>query len=183
VIKATPYITEHAYLRAGERMKLSRSGFVAWVQATCREWMPVNAGYLIDRELKVSAHDSIHYVSPWTQLTMLALTLSPDNAIKTVMTYAESRAPKRDDRQVGRAVSCGICAAAVRMLCDGVTDPRDFVRRSLGVSTFDHGGASIEPAIEAFGRRDISLESLRGVIAATGKDRTKLLCEALAQEK
>lgn len=83
-----PQITEHAYDRAQVRLKLNALGLRAWVDATYRDWLPVNASYLRDRDVRVSADGRHHFVVPWTYRESVAVCLSEDMVVITVMTFS-----------------------------------------------------------------------------------------------
>lgn len=84
-----PQITNHASIRAQERLGLDHLSFGQWVDATWMHWMPVNASFVQERGLRATAKTSFFYVNPWTSVTSIALALSHDDAIQTVMTYEQ----------------------------------------------------------------------------------------------
>jgi hypothetical protein len=89
MLKRQPDITEHAYVRAYERLGMHRETFAAWVAVTWRQWIPINAKHLLDRGVKCSAM-SVHYIAAWDFGEALSLTLSDDGAIKTLYPYPDS---------------------------------------------------------------------------------------------
>ena len=88
MLSGCPIISSHASSRAFERLGMGLIGFRDWVAATYREWMPVNAGYLCDRGLHVSAQGRDHYKAAWTLREHVALCLSVDHVIITVIPFA-----------------------------------------------------------------------------------------------
>ncbi|MGE5611658.1 MAG: hypothetical protein ACM359_20590 [Bacillota bacterium] len=93
-------ITLHAYQRAAERMGLSSGAFKEWVEATCDQWLPVNASYLVDRGVTVTPN-SLLCICPWVEGKAVCLALANDKALKTVIVYEDSRyahTPQRDLR-------------------------------------------------------------------------------------
>lgn len=85
-----PTPTEHAIKRAKERMGLSPDGLVAWVKATYKQWMVINAQYLRDRGAKCSELNTIFYMNPWIPGTSVAMAMSADNVIKTIIDFEDT---------------------------------------------------------------------------------------------
>lgn len=91
-LTSMPTISNHACWRAEERFGISQHGFTEWVKATYGHWMPVNAEFLRNHNISCSAADSWFFVTPWTSLIGMAIIMSNDRCIRTVMDFStESR--------------------------------------------------------------------------------------------
>ena len=87
MLSGEPRISQHAFERGRERLGLTANAFAVWVKATYSDWLAVNAKYLTDRGLDVSASGANHFITPFTFRTSVALCVSPDGWIRTVMSF------------------------------------------------------------------------------------------------
>lgn len=88
MLSGEPQITDHAYVRAKERLGITRHTFYQWTKATYRDWLQVSAKYLRDRGVTVdgSAHTE-HFVCPWTPRQSLAIAMAPDGWMRTIVVF------------------------------------------------------------------------------------------------
>jgi hypothetical protein len=81
-------VTDHAMLRAKERLGLDSIAFLAWVSATSQGWELQNASYFEAQNLKVG-RAAFLYRCPFTVTDSVCVAVSQDHAIKTVMRYED----------------------------------------------------------------------------------------------
>ena len=82
------FITQHAYARVQERLNVGQATFQQWAEATCPDWIQVNARWCRERQVTVSQFQSL-WVTCWTFNQNLCLVVSADGAIKTVIPFFE----------------------------------------------------------------------------------------------
>lgn len=169
MLSREPTLTRHAMERATERLKIDPLAFKGWIEATWRDWLPVNAAWLWDRNLRVSAEDRWHFICPWTPRTSVALCVSEDHAIVTVIDYAADVQPRMP--RIARPKSA-LERAARRAFNE--TDPADVLRHSMGHRV---GGPLMNEAVSLYadGARDLTW--LRRFFVSEGDVRLKMLGE------
>lgn len=84
-----PNLTNHATQRGEERLQLKPDSLVGWISATWRDWLPINAEWLRVRGVKCSARGVTWFATPFTAYRGVAIAVTPDNAIRTIITFAE----------------------------------------------------------------------------------------------
>jgi hypothetical protein len=80
--------TDHALLRAKERLGLDSGAFHAWVAATSSGWELHDAAYFEAQNLQVGRSAWL-YRCPFTVTDSVCIAVSQDHAIKTVMRYED----------------------------------------------------------------------------------------------
>src|SRR5690606_30452216 len=81
-------ISDHAYLRASERLCVEPEVFALWCAQTRPQWLRVNAYYFVQRNVKVCQEFPL-YTHVWEEQsnTWLCLPVSADHCLKTVIDY------------------------------------------------------------------------------------------------
>jgi hypothetical protein len=83
-------ISHHAFKRAQERLNMGRHSFADWCRATRYHWLSVNSEFLIARGIKATTHGCLIYVTPWTVQEGVALLVSNDGTVITIMTFPQT---------------------------------------------------------------------------------------------
>lgn len=164
-MSAPPQITDHAFDRARDRMGLSDAAFWGWVRATYRSWVPINAAYLRERGLKVSSEGSTHLMCPWLPSWSVALCVSNDNWIKTLMLFRE------DFREPVLVDDADPLYQAAQRLVNEI-EPRDILKRLLNIHVAGH---LAEEAVVAFVRGRLSRDEFYRFFQMGDKNREKML--------
>lgn len=170
-----PVISAHAYERAAERLGMHRAAFTAWVEATFMDWTPISPPYLWDRGLKCNATggDTL-YMCPWTPLKGVAMAVSVDHCVKTVMSFNEFSPIGRSAGDAGASHAFG------RVLIKAITEldihellVQDLVRHML--SAKDVQGDAVNQAVDAYLGDRMTLKGLRAVATAGHSQRDAVL--------
>lgn len=90
-------VTDHAELRAKERLGLIGTAFSAWLQATSNGWELHDAAYFEAQDLRVGRSAWL-YRCPFTASDSVCLAVSDDAALLTVMRYFDKDVTRLRER-------------------------------------------------------------------------------------
>lgn len=194
-----PQISRHAVQRAKERLGIGESTFFEWVAATYHEWFPVNAEFLLNKNVKVSSHDSWFYATPWSPSRGVAIVLSDDKCIRTVIDFeAESKVIMADQKPIKAVeleryvetqevfdtvyegfVGNALCRTFQRLMQDKALTPVTLLRKAVG------SGRKLETGdfqfIKAYADGEIDLADLTSIL--TSKKNYRVMAFECAIEK
>ena len=170
-LTAPPGITTHAYQRAKERLGFGGRSFYDWVNCTWSDWIPINAEFLLIRNVEVSNQSNL-FATPWTPHRGVALVLSDDKWIKTVIPF-DQQSRMVEESQLNH----NICGVISRLVDDGLLDLARIGHKLIGCRF--EGPLAIE-ALEAFRLRRIDYNDLRSFFSTPFKQRQIVLNSLLA---
>lgn len=164
---------------------MDRVAFNGWVSATHGRWIPVNARYLHERDVKVSQQQMrTLYVTPWVEGTGAAMVVSDDNALVTVIDYVERRyevrPPPESPTDADGTVLSPLAKAMIRAIGDGrMTAGRSLERAMAGTLGVPPEGPAATEAMEAYAAGRIDFDGLVMVMRANHARREQVFYNLL----